>query len=83
MGMASGLVYEKMSVRKDMDPHDYDMSGMHVCVRSGGKIYEKRISLLIVLLYVAVDLATVDVKHIGQGWKNVFYLMAYPTMVRI
>ncbi|KFH65450.1 hypothetical protein MVEG_08928 [Podila verticillata NRRL 6337] len=52
MGMTSGLVYEKMSVRKDMDPHDYDMS----------------------------DLATVDVKHIGQGWKNVFYIMAYPTM---
>ncbi|KAG0032801.1 hypothetical protein BGZ82_006378 [Podila clonocystis] len=52
MGMSSGLIYEKMSVRKDMDPLEYDVS----------------------------DLVTADVKHIGQGWKNVFYLMAYPTM---
>ncbi|KAG0358957.1 hypothetical protein BG005_001558 [Podila minutissima] len=52
MGMSSGLIYEKISVRKDMDPLEYDVS----------------------------DLVTTDVKHIGQGWKNVFYLMAYPTM---
>ncbi|KAF9932175.1 hypothetical protein BGZ67_004872 [Mortierella alpina] len=52
MGMASGLIYEKMSLRKDMDPYDYDIS----------------------------DLMSLDVKHIGQGWKNVFYLMIHPTM---
>ncbi|KAG0343622.1 hypothetical protein BG004_005130 [Podila humilis] len=28
MGMSSGLIYEKMSVRKDMDPHDYDISDL-------------------------------------------------------
>ncbi|KAF9190285.1 hypothetical protein BGZ50_000316 [Haplosporangium sp. Z 11] len=50
MGMASGLIYEKMSLRKDMDPYGYDIT-------------------------VAVDL-----KHIGQGWRSVFYLMIYPTM---
>ncbi len=27
-----------------------------------------------------VDLMSLDVKHIGQGWKNVFYLMIHPTM---
>ncbi|KAF9928521.1 hypothetical protein FBU30_002320 [Linnemannia zychae] len=53
MGMTSGLIYEKMSLRKDMDPHDYDIT----------------------------DLMSVDVKRIGQGWKSVFYLMIYPTMV--
>ncbi|KAG0212547.1 hypothetical protein BGX28_006146 [Mortierella sp. GBA30] len=52
MGMTSGLIYEKMSLRKDMDPYNYDIS----------------------------DLMSVDVKHIGQGWKQVFHLMIYPTM---
>ncbi|KAG0052672.1 hypothetical protein BGZ83_002281 [Gryganskiella cystojenkinii] len=52
MGMASGLIYEKLSLRKDMVPVDYEIS----------------------------DLLCVDVKHIGQGWKNMFYLMIYPAM---
>ncbi|KAF9916044.1 hypothetical protein BX616_004750 [Lobosporangium transversale] len=52
MGMASGLIYEKVSLRKDMDPADYDIT----------------------------DLLAVDVKHIGNGWKQVFYVMIYPTM---
>lgn len=29
MGMTSGLIYEKMSLRKDMDPHDYEITGMY------------------------------------------------------
>ncbi|KAI7828625.1 hypothetical protein BC939DRAFT_61773 [Gamsiella multidivaricata] len=28
MGMASGLIYEKMSLRKDMDPVDYDITDL-------------------------------------------------------
>ncbi|KAF9109673.1 hypothetical protein BGX27_007345, partial [Mortierella sp. AM989] len=28
----------------------------------------------------AMDLMTVDVKRIGQGWKHGFYIMIYPTM---
>lgn len=27
MGMTSGLIYEKMSLRKDMDPLDYEITG--------------------------------------------------------
>ncbi|KAG0219462.1 hypothetical protein BGX33_002732 [Mortierella sp. NVP41] len=53
MGMSSGLIYEKMSLRKDMDPYDYEIT----------------------------ELVSVDVKRIGQGWKNVFNLMIYLTMV--
>ncbi|KAG0234477.1 hypothetical protein BGW42_006558 [Actinomortierella wolfii] len=55
MGMTSNLVYEKLLLRKDMDPIDYDI----------------------------VDLMSVDVKHIGQGWKESFYVMAYPMMIAI
>ncbi|KAF9961654.1 hypothetical protein BGZ65_010392 [Modicella reniformis] len=52
MGMASGLIYEKLSLRKDMDPFDYDIT----------------------------DLMAVDIKHVGQGWKQSFNAMIYPTM---
>ncbi|KAI1311040.1 hypothetical protein EDD11_003582 [Mortierella claussenii] len=52
MGMATTLIYEKMSLRKDMDPAEYDIT----------------------------DLIAVDIKHIGQGWKQGFHLMIYPTM---
>ncbi|KAF9165929.1 hypothetical protein DFQ26_009063 [Actinomortierella ambigua] len=55
MGMTSSLVYEKLLLRKDMDPIKYDI----------------------------VDLMSVDVKHIGQGWKESFYVMAYPLMIVI
>ncbi|KAF9971933.1 hypothetical protein BGZ73_005023 [Actinomortierella ambigua] len=55
MGMTSSLVYEKLLLRKDMDPIQYDI----------------------------VDLMSVDVKHIGQGWKESFYVMAHPLMIVI
>jgi hypothetical protein len=31
MGMASGLIYEKLSLRKDMVPVDYEISGEFFC----------------------------------------------------
>ncbi|KAG0245363.1 hypothetical protein BGX31_007435 [Mortierella sp. GBA43] len=52
MGMVSGLVYEKLSLRKDMDPYNYDIT----------------------------DLMAVDVKRIGHGWRQSFYIMIYPTV---
>jgi hypothetical protein len=27
MGMTNGLIYEEMTLRKDMDPVDYDITG--------------------------------------------------------
>ncbi|KAG0376995.1 hypothetical protein BGX24_006869, partial [Mortierella sp. AD032] len=48
MGMTSGLIYEKMSLRKDMDPHDYEITElMSVDVKRIGQGWKSGFYLMI------------------------------------
>lgn len=88
MGMTSGLIYEKMSLRKDMDPHDYEITGITLVLKLRtltlpSYLLAINCSPLHIFNCNNIELMSVDVKRIGQGWKSAFYLMIYPTMVII
>ncbi|KAF9145848.1 hypothetical protein BGX30_006331 [Mortierella sp. GBA39] len=55
MGMTSGLIYEKMSLRKDMDPHDYEITDlMSVDVKRIGQGWKSAFYLMIYPIMVII-----------------------------
>ncbi|KAG0291864.1 hypothetical protein BGZ97_005765, partial [Linnemannia gamsii] len=55
MGMTSGLIYEKMSLRKDMDPHDYEITElMSVDVKRIGQGWKSAFYLMIYPMMVII-----------------------------
>ncbi|KAF9913001.1 hypothetical protein EC991_005869 [Linnemannia zychae] len=78
MGMTSGLIYEKMSLRKDMDPHDYEITElMSVDVKRIGQGWKSGFYLMIYPIMVII--ATIQLYgYIGHSaWAAAVAVVAW------
>ncbi|KAF9410567.1 hypothetical protein BGZ94_001603, partial [Podila epigama] len=78
MGMSSGLIYEKMSVRKDMDPYDYDITDLvAVDVKRIGQGWKSVFYLMALpLMFI---MATIQLQGIigHSAWAGAFAVIAW------